>query len=112
MAHAVLNFAHRYDVAYYANVLDPAEQLIFLYCGNHALQKCAFHYQNGGECNVIGLPINVDPKEYLFPVFRKDVAIYNDGALSCFIAMLIDELMRQGALRVFGVMDNKLVVTK
>ena len=95
---------------YYGHLIDPDCRFIEIIYHKDAQSLCEIHYRLGGEPTVIGLLGGANPKDYQFPVNGKIVAIKSSGICDGFIAMLMQECIEQGALKVFGVINNELEI--
>jgi len=94
----------------FASCIDPHESIIHIFIGDKARYYAELNYRWGGDANCCALNAGVNPKEYSFPVKEKYVVIENYGCSDVWIATLIEEVLKQGALRVYAVLSGELVV--
>jgi len=82
----------------YANQIDRADELTMIYCGRRAWKLAE---PGPGRVASLVFPTGRDPAEYRWPVHSRDVIVFALDELRMAVDLLVIELLRNGASRVF-----------
>ena len=83
----------------FANQIEPADDLVMVYCGPKAWKLAA---PSDGRVASIAYPRGEDPSRYRWPVHSKHVLVLACGEPQRPVDLLVIELLRQGAHTVFA----------